>query len=173
MLTIGIDAGLTGAIATLDEHGEFAFLADLPISVHGKLKWVDGAELLRTLFAARDTDKPARVFVEHVHAMPKLGVIAANSKGLTLGSILSILQVAELPIELVVPGKWKRALGLIAPESTDQEKKSASLDRARMLFPKASLTRFKDHGRAEALLIAHYAHRFALKRDLFTDEAAA
>lgn len=164
MLTIGIDVGITGALATLDERGQLCYLADLPISINGKMKWINGAEFLRLLFKARNVSRPARVIVEHVHAMPQLpgresfgGVISAHSTGLTLGSILSIIQVAELPLQLVTPMKWKRALGLVMPKTTSTERKTASLEKARALFPKAALSRFKDHGRAEAILIAHWA----------------
>jgi crossover junction endodeoxyribonuclease RuvC len=162
MITIGIDVGVTGALAAIDEAGEVVLLKDLPVAVHGSSKWIDGAELLPLLFAARKGDLPARVFVEHIHGTPKMGVTTSHSLGLTFGSVLSILQIARLPFEAVVPSKWKRALGLIMPGATDHEKKSASLDRARMLFPMAPLSRQKDNGRAEALLIAHYGQRHVL-----------
>jgi hypothetical protein len=38
-------------------------------------------------------------------------------------------------------------------------RKSASLDRARLLFPTAKLDRKKDHNRVEALLLAEYSRR--------------
>lgn len=186
MLTIGIDAGLTGAIATLDERGDFRYLADLPVATRRSVKWIDGAELLTMLFAARHTNQPARVFVEYMHAFPlnrsgdteESGAArgnnlhAASMKGAVLGSILAILQVAELPYELIVPQSWKRALELMMPKASYQERKLASLVRARELFPKADLARTKDHGRAEALLIAYYGHKFVAKRDLFGEKAA-
>jgi len=171
-LTIGIDVGLTGALATLDEQGDARFIADLPIASSGSVKWIDGGELLRLLFAARHGDQPARVIVEQVGPMPKLGIVAANSKGLTLGSVLAILQVAQLPFELVSPVRWKRALGLIMPQASDNEKKAASLQKARQLFPKADLDRVKDHNRGEALLLAHYAQRFLHAPDLLGDAVA-
>jgi hypothetical protein len=47
---------------------------------------------------------------------------------------------------------WKRSLGLTSD-------KRASLDRARLMFPSADLRLAKHDGRAEALLLAHYAMR--------------
>jgi crossover junction endodeoxyribonuclease RuvC len=172
MLTIGIDVGLTGALATLDEQGEVRFVADLPVSTIGKTRWINGGEFLRLLFAACNGSDPARVIVEQTHATPKLGVSTAHAMGQALGSVVAILQVAELSFETVPPAKWKRALGLLAPGTTDQYKKSASLDRARQLFPKARLDRVKDHNRAEAMLVAHYAQRFLYAPDLLGDKAA-
>jgi hypothetical protein len=176
VITIAIDSGLTGAIASLDERGEIVLVGDLPVSAHGKNKWIGGAKLLPMLFAARRRHEPARVFVEYMHALPMMagdgdveggttrggGLYAASKKGMVLGSILSILEVAQLPFELVVPQKWKRALNLIAPKATYRQRKDASLDMARQLFPKAPLDRQKDDGRAESLLIAFWAQRYVL-----------
>lgn len=186
MLTIGIDVGITGALATLDEHGVFRFLADLPIATHGKMKWIDGPEFMRILLAARNGGQPARVVVEYMHALPMLadeqnpsptarggGIWAASAKGMVLGSVLTVLQINELRFQLIVPQKWKRALGLMMPNATYLEKKQASLDMARRLYPNASLARQRDNGRAEALLIAHFAHRFMPSTDLFDTKAAA
>jgi hypothetical protein len=177
MLVIAIDAGINGAIASLDERGEIVLVGDLPVTVHGKNKWIGGTKFLPMLFAARRRNQPARVFVEYMHALPMMvgggdgeeggttrggGLYAASKKGMVLGSILAILEVAEIPFELVVPQKWKRALNLIMPQATYRERKDASLDRARMLFPKAPLHLQKHDGRAEALLIAHWAQRHVL-----------
>jgi hypothetical protein len=168
MLCIGIDVGITGAIAALNEDGVPVFLADLPIAQAGALKWVHGGRLLTQLFAARRAitseriPRPARVFVEQTGPMPELGMKAANSKGLTLGSVIAVLDIAELPYEFVAPQRWKRALNLLRPGASDREKKQVSLDLARRLFPNASLSRQKDNGRAEALCIAHWGQRYAM-----------
>lgn len=166
MIVIAIDPGVTGAIAALDERGQAAFVEDLPICMQGASKWVDGFLLLTMLCKARakasGSNTAVRAFVEHIHGTPKMGVTTSHSLGLTLGSIVSVLQVAQIPVELVVPAKWKRQLRLLMPKASDAQKKHASLARARMLFPTAPLERLKDHGRAEALLIAHYAQRYLL-----------
>lgn len=62
---------------------------------------------------------------------------------------LATLQTAPCAIELVSAASWKRALGLFGTD------KRASLNKARLLFRSASLERKKDHGRAEALLVAY------------------
>lgn len=169
MLTIGVDVGITGAIAFLNTDGQFVAVHDLPVCVYGKSKWIDPMALLAIVRETRDAHgfrgtSPARAFVEQTHAMPKLGTVAANSKGMTFGSTVAALQIAGVSLELVTPQKWKASLGLLLPGSSDREKKEASLTRARMLFPSADLDRKKDHGRAEALLIAHWAHRHVLGR---------
>lgn len=159
MITVGIDVGLTGAVAALDQHGDIVYLADLPIAKHRSLKWVDGEKLYAMLMHIKTLCGVlgGEAYIEHIHAMPEMGSVAANSKGLTLGSVLSIVQLAKLPYTLVVPSVWKRALGLLSPGATDREKKQLSLDAANNIFSgTGSLARKKDNGRAEALLIAYY-----------------
>lgn len=165
MLTLGIDCGVTGAISCLSEDGQYRDVEDLPLITHGKTRWIDGTELLTILRRMRGGE-PCMAFVEKTQATPKIGVTTSNSMGLTLGSTLAILQIAGCAIELVYPQVWKRALGLIDSQSSDREKKRASLDRARLLFPRASLERVCDNGRAEALLIAWYALNRKQQREL-------
>ena len=92
----------------------------------------------------------ATCVVETVHSMPRQGVASAFTFGATFGSILSIIQARQLPLHLISPSRWKRDLGL-----TGKDKKAA-LHKARLLFPAAELSRAKDHGRAEALLLGHW-----------------
>lgn len=146
MLTLGIDPGLTGALALLDADGQPELVADLPIIRDRSLAWVDGNRLQSMLLEAIQ-GRPCRAVVERVSAMPRQGVASSFAFGVGFGSILATLQTLRLPLELVTPATWKRTLGL----SSD---KRASLDKARLLFPSAELHLRKHEGRAEALLIA-------------------
>jgi crossover junction endodeoxyribonuclease RuvC len=147
-LTLGIDPGVTGALALLDRSGQVELLADLPIIRDKSLAWVDGAELQSMLLNAIG-GRQCHAVVERVSSMPGQGIASAFGFGVGFGSILSVLQTLRLPLELVTPSVWKRAVGL----SSD---KRASLDKARLLFPLADLTLAKHDGRAEALLLAYW-----------------
>ena len=149
MLTLGIDPGLSGALALLDSEGVAELVADLPVIRDGKLSWIDGAALQGTLLEALH-GRTCRAAVERVGAMPRQGIASAFNFGCGLGSILATLQTLRVSIELITPAQWKTALGL----GTD---KRASLHKARLLFPSADLALAKHDGRAEALLLAHYA----------------
>lgn len=159
MLTLGVDCGVTGAIACLRDDGAFQAVEDMPVMFHGKCKWADGIVLLDIVRRMKQ-GQACRAVVEKTQATPKIGVTTANSMGLSLGSTLAVLQIAGCSIELVYPQVWKRALGMLMPGGSDREKKAASLHRARQLFPSAPLVRQLDNGRAEALLICWYAQRF-------------
>lgn len=151
-IIIGIDPGLSGALAVLSLDG-FETVHDLPVIRDHSLAWIDGSELQSLLLDAL-RGRTAHAVIERVSAMPGQGVSSAFTFGLGLGSVLSVLQAMHVSIELVTPATWKRSLGL-------SKDKRASLHKARLLFPAADLRLAKHDGRAEALLIAHYARGIA------------
>jgi crossover junction endodeoxyribonuclease RuvC len=171
-LTIGIDPGLHGGIAILDQAGDLIVVADLPIISDLSLKWIDGGSLQSTILDALQ-GRPARAIVERVSAMPKQGVASSFLFGVGFGSILSVLQAMHISIELVTPAVWKRSHGL-------SKDKHASLHKARLKFPTADLHLAKHEGRAESLLIAQWGlehrHRSAAaqynRRDSATEITA-
>lgn len=151
MIHIAIDPGITGAIAAVDDQAQLVLCADLPVIRSGKLAWIDANDLTELLLAACN-GRPTRITVERSQAMPGQGVSSTFCIGVVLGSILAACQRIAVPLDLVTAAAWKRAMGL-------DSQKSASLDRARLLFPTAGLDRKKDHNRAEALLLAEYSRR--------------
>jgi hypothetical protein len=82
--------------------------------------------------------------------MPRQGIASAFNFGVGFGSLLGVLQARHIAIEFVTPAVWKRTMGL-------SQDKRASLDKARLLYPDAELGLAKHEGRAEALLLAHWA----------------
>jgi crossover junction endodeoxyribonuclease RuvC len=147
-LTLGADPGITGAFAVLDNNRELLSVEDLPTIADGALKWIDASALLPRLLELKD-GRSMHAIVERQQAMPGQGRSTAVVIGLALGSLLAILQAAGCSIEFTTAAKWKGALGL-------SQDKAASLNRARLLFPAASLDRQRDHNRAEAILLAHW-----------------
>lgn len=155
-ITIGIDPGLSGAIAGIDTHGH-SQVADLPVQRDKSLAWIDGKALKAIILGyCNGLPHQATCIIERVSAMPKQGVSSSFGFGVNFGSVLGVLQALEVRIELVTPAKWKRDLGLTA-------EKHASLHKARLLFPKSELHLCKHDGRAEALLIAHWYNTRSLR----------
>lgn len=137
-IIIGIDPGVTGAIGWL-RGGLFSTVADMPGNP------ADLADLLR--------GNEGVFIVEQAQAMPKQGVSSTFKTGQGYGQILGVLAALRLPYRTVTPAVWKRSMGLSGKD------KDASRALARSLWPDAPLGRVKDHGRAEALLIAEWARR--------------
>lgn len=144
MRVVGIDPGLTGALAVL--NGEGVALFDLPVS-KGE---VNGYALLGELVLAHDVDPIDAVFIEETHAMPQNGSKANFSQGFTMGAIITAVRSARLPMHRVAPSTWKAKMGLRGKD------KSASRHLASELWPMAEFKLVKHHNRAEAALIARY-----------------
>lgn len=149
-ITLGIDPGLSGAIAFLDLAAGRLEVHDVPtftLGRGGKMKReVDTVGLARLIDAGGPI---SHAYVEQVGAMPGQGVASMFAFGKVFGIILGILAAGFVPLTLVTPQKWKRALGVPA------EKDGARARASQLLPAHAALwTRVKDDGRAEAAMIA-------------------
>ena len=152
----GIDPGKTGALAVLYPDNSVEFF-DVP---RVKLKGKDVpayAEWSTTWGTALTLAGVDTVMVEDVAARPGQGVSSMFKFGRTLGFVHAIvLGIRPRPAVLfTTPSQWKGKLGLL------NSSKGASREKAVALFPgvESRLARVKDDGRAEALLLAHYARQ--------------
>lgn len=151
---VGLDPGLSGAIALLGPDSLTVY--DMPtheITVNGsKRRQIDLYALARWIDTFGRGIKMA--YVEEVHAMPKQGVSSSFAFGFAAGAAQAILASAFVPMHLVSPAKWKRAMGLTSD-------KDASRRAASRLLPQFShlWSRAKDDGRAESVLLAIYGSR--------------
>jgi crossover junction endodeoxyribonuclease RuvC len=143
MRVIGIDPGITGALAVLD--GGLAMF-DLPVT-KGE---INGYALCEELRLAEEIDHIDGVFLEETHAMPKTGSQGNYSQGFTKGAIVTAVRVAGLPLHRVAPSILLTAMGLRGKQ------KDASRHLASELWPQSEFKLVKHHNRAEAALIARY-----------------
>lgn len=154
MNILAIDPGIHGALARLND-GDLIVIHDTPILQIGTGKKsrneYDETAMRRLLIMNEDVDL---VVLEHIHAMPVNGGVGNFRSGQGFGTWRGMLAALQLPLELVSPQRWKKAM---VPGG--MKGKKASLIRARQLFPHAPLDLEKHDGRAEALLMALYAHR--------------
>jgi len=148
--TIGIDPGLSGAIALL-RNGDFAEVWDMPTMGRGSgtKQQINSAEVARILREC----PPCASYMELVGAMPGQGVSSMFNFGKAAGAVLGALAALQFPVVEVTPQKWKREFGLIGKE------KDIARTVCQQLMPLAPLSRKKDGGRADALLIALYGFR--------------
>lgn len=151
---IGIDPGLGGAIATITPDG--VTVQDMPTQakLHGKGKQVDAYQLSDVLdeLVGGAPEVAWLVILEQAASMPKQGVSSVFTYGESWGVLRGCIASKGLPLTLTLPSAWKRRAGLLRADKT------ASLTLARQTWPniRDDLARKKDHGRAEALLIARF-----------------
>lgn len=148
---VGIDPGISGAIAMYDPEGQRMLrVADMPITAKSSGK---GNQVAAHALAIILRDMaPTFAVVEQQGAMPGQGVTSMLSLGRTLGVIEGVLAALEIPYVLVQPQAWKKRAGL---KGADKDK---SRTLAMQMFPghATDLARKLDHGRAEAMLIARF-----------------
>ena len=152
MRIIGIDPGLSGGIAILDDLKIFD-LFDMPIMSEGKKNknQLNSAQLVN-IIKKHIVSENTFVIVEQVSAMPGQGVTSMFNFGQTFGSIKGICAALHLPIFYVRPAKWKKHFELI------NASKDASRTKVIEMYPSISdrLRKKKDVNKADAILIARF-----------------
>jgi len=153
MNIIGIDPGVTGAVAIISRSG--VGLYDTPTALVKVGKTARTEYMPAEMAALLRGERNAHVFIEKVGAMPGQGVTSMFGFGKGFGLWLGILSALEIPYTLVTPQAWKKLM------MSGMADKDAARTRAQQLFPgaAAALSRKKDIGRADALLIAEYGRR--------------
>ena len=153
MRLIGIDPGLSGAIAVL-EHKKILTLLDMPVMAEGKKnkKQLNSAQLVNIIKDNTKNCEEAIVVVEQVNAMPGQGVTSMFNFGQTFGVIKGICAALKIPIYFVRPSKWKKHFDLI------RSSKDASRTKVIEMYPSLSnlLSKKKDVNKSDAILIARF-----------------
>lgn len=151
-MILGIDPGLSGALALIDKNGIITEIWDMPTSAatYGKGNIINGKLLANIMGKA----KPKRVCIEQVSAMPGQGVTSMFKFGVGFGLLQGCAAAFSLPVDYVRPQEWKKPFGLI------KKGKDAARTLAISKYPHIAedLSRKKDIGRADAVLIALYAY---------------
>jgi crossover junction endodeoxyribonuclease RuvC len=160
MIYIGIDPGLDGAVGVIGEQAGNGCprVFDTPtLTVEGeKTKRRYNTAAMAQILMSIDLTKGILVILENVHSMPKQGVASSFSFGQGLGMWQGIVAALGIPLEMPSPQRWKKEI--MADQGRD---KDAARFKAIQLFPALAtqLSRVKDDGRAEALLMAEYGRR--------------
>ena len=172
---LGIDPGFTGAVAVLHEFENenvnqmmtTVLFHDAPvIKIMRKKKKGAKAAGFRQEFDLQGMLKILRRYagphtrgftvfaaIEDVGTMPEQGISSAFRFGQGFGYWEMALAALDIPYRKVRPEVWKRRM----MEGMGAKEKGASILRALQLHPTLTLNRKKDHGRADALLIAEHA----------------
>ena len=153
MIIIGIDPGLSGAIAILDDKKVLSIF-EMPVMAEGKKnkRQLNSAQLVNIIRENIKKNEEAVVVVEQVNAMPGQGVTSMFNFGQTFGAIKGVCAALELPIFFVRPIKWKKHFELL------NSSKDASRTKVIEMYPALSnqLSKKKDVNKSDAILIARF-----------------
>ena len=153
MRIFGIDPGIAGAIAILDEK-KIVDAIDLPTMADGKKnkRQLNSAHLSQYISSNITNINKTVVVVEQVNAMPGQGVTSMFNFGQTFGAIKGVCAALSLPIYFVRPSKWKKQFELI------NSSKDASRTKVIEMYPYLSdqLSKKKDVNKSDAILIARF-----------------
>ena len=153
MRIIGIDPGLSGGIAILEDN-KVKEIFDMPVMPDGKKnkRQLNNAFLAQLIKENIENIEDTIMVVEQVNAMPGQGVTSMFDFGQTFGAIKGICAALGLPIFLVRPSKWKKHFELI------NSSKDASRTKAIEMYPLIAekLSKKKDVNKSDAILIARY-----------------
>ena len=162
MRIIGIDPGLSGGIAILD-NSKVVELFDMPVMPDGKKnkRQLNSALLVKLIKDNIKNLEDTVMVVEQVNAMPGQGVTSMFNFGQTFGAIKGICAALGIPIFLVRPAKWKKHFELI------NSSKDASRTKAIEMYPSISeqLSKKKDVNKSDAILIARYYSETRFKEE--------
>ena len=160
MKIIGIDPGLSGAIAIM-KNNKVQNIFDMPVMAEGKKnkRQLNSAQLVNILKENVLENEEAIVVVEQVNAMPGQGVTSMFNFGQTFGAIKGVCAALKFPIFFVRPSKWKKHFELI------NSSKDSSRTKAIEMYPSQSgqLSKKKDVNKSDAILIARYFFETRLK----------
>ena len=160
MKIIGIDPGLSGAIAVLEDIKVLS-LFEMPVMAEGKKnkRQLNSAQLVNIIKENTNDNEEIAVIVEQVNAMPGQGVTSMFNFGQTFGAIKGVCAALGLPIFFVRPLKWKKHFELI------NSSKDASRTKVIEMYPSFSkqLAKKKDVNKSDAILIARFFAETRLK----------
>jgi crossover junction endodeoxyribonuclease RuvC len=152
MRVLGIDPGMIGGFAIVESAPGVAAriveATDIPVAGVGTKQRVDAAAIRKCV----EGHALVGAFIERAGVMPGQGISSGFRYGRAVGAIETAVVLCGIPVVFVEPSQWKRHFRLPGKD------KEAARQKALQLFPGAHelLARKKDHGRAEAALIALY-----------------
>jgi crossover junction endodeoxyribonuclease RuvC len=150
---LGIDPGLSGGYALLDDTANLLACGTFPTHTVNKKQRLDGA----TMGAMFKPLTQTVAYIEAVASRPRQQ--GQFQFGVNTGIVHGILYAHDIQFTLVSPASWKAQYGIKRGEDeTKRDKKNEARQIAQSLYPAHAdkFSRVKDDGVAEAVLIALY-----------------
>ena len=163
MIVIGIDSGLTGAIAALDPSNMELSVYDFPVVEvevkKKKRKKVSAILLVNIIRECKNGRDEVHAFLESNNGRPAMGGVKMGATSIwSMAAAESMAEMAlaaeGIPTRLIPPKIWKKEM------KVPRDKEAARQIALRLLPSHAQyFSRKKDHNRAEAALIALFGAR--------------
>ena len=162
---MGIDPGLTGAIAYLDSDGRVTTYR-LPVYKVIKTKkqrsFIDG-HMLRQMLEAAAMFSPVCCVLEDVGGITGQSASAAFNFGFSCGRIAEAIESAGIPLLMVRPQEWRAKTGVYSHSrqfpTGDTKDASRAVATALWRLDADQWIKKGDDGRCEAALMAEYGRR--------------
>lgn len=165
MMIVGIDPGLTGAVAYMHGTGTLHHVVDTPsFLMDGRRREYDVPSMIRLLLLNGQTGHIHHVFIEQQQMRPGVAVQSTAKVWFGYGLWIGILSALHVPYTAVAPQVWQREM-YAGAVGTGKER---SLLVASRLWPDFVISKDR-HDRADALLIAEWGRR-ALSGHLRDDQ---
>jgi hypothetical protein len=149
---LGIDPGIKGGLALLDDQGRIVMLHVMPT----RDRDVDPSGLAALLWMHWPSIYLAAV--ERVHAMPGQGVSSTFRFGRGLGTVLGVLGAMNIRIDQPTPQRWKKD---VLGDRFDHATKEGTMAWVAEAFPSAQVVlprcRKPHSGLCDALAISSWA----------------
>ena len=166
-MTIGIDNGISGALAAIYPDGTVE-VVDMPVISVGKANRIDALAVYTWIkVAAAESGAPAFVTFEQGQKNPLFGTKGNYSNGYSCGVVETLIQFAArdgfVTYQCVNPRTWQKDMFKDLRGVGDGDTKGASIEVCRRLFPQLSLVpprcRLPHDGWADAICMAEYGRR--------------
>lgn len=158
---IGIDPGINGALACIDQSGNIQRIAVMPVIKVGTKNKLDPRSII-AWFKQCLKEKDIRIVaIEEQRAMHKQGVTSTFSIGRGYGTLEGIVAALALPYELIRPTDWQHEMFRGLPKGKTKE---LSIRVAQQLYPKQDFKKTSrcttlHDGCTDAVLLSEFIRR--------------
>ena len=158
---IGIDPGINGALACLDQAGNIQKITVMPIIKVGTKNKLDPRGIIAWLKQCFTEEEIRIVAIEEQRAMHKQGVTSTFSIGRGYGILEGIVTALNLPYELIRSVDWQREMFRGFPKGKTKE---LSVRVAQQLYPMQDFKRTSQctnlhDGLTDACLLGEFIRR--------------
>lgn len=154
---MGIDPGISGAVVVVNSRGDVVGQGRMPVRAGPAGRRRVDAHVLLDLVQALEGDKGlSLVVIENPSAMPKQGVSSSFAFGRSVGVVEGVIASLAVPVELVSPATWKRAMRVPADKHAARARATELMPKDRSLWATASQECI-----AEAAMLALWGVRLA------------